>query len=122
MTRINVGVSPSALCRQHLIAEHREIKRIPNAVSSGKAKIVNIPKTFGLGTGHVKFFYDKLGFLLKRYKSIHKECLDRGYNVQDYSSAWDNIPENLMNDYLPTSEDQQLVLKRIQEKLGISQQ
>jgi hypothetical protein len=33
MTRINVGVHPSELSTKHLIAEHREIKRIPNNVN-----------------------------------------------------------------------------------------
>lgn len=88
MTRINVGYDPKKLIRQHLIAEHREMKRIPNQVKSGKVKVKHID-TFRLGTGHVHFFTDRLGYLLKRYKQVHEECLRRGYNVQDYSSAWD---------------------------------
>lgn len=115
MTRINVGIAPSRLSRQHLIAEHREIKRIPNMVSSGRAVVTNIPGTFRLGKGHVKFFYDKLGYLLNRYEKIYRECRRRGYNVQDYSTAWDKVPENLMNSYKPTKQDQALVEARIRE-------
>ena len=32
MTRINVGIDPSELNMKMLMAEHREIKRIPNCV------------------------------------------------------------------------------------------
>lgn len=46
MTRINVAIPAKELTTRHLIAEHREIKRIPNMVSSGKAKIIDIPKEF----------------------------------------------------------------------------
>jgi hypothetical protein len=117
MTRINVGYNPKKLTRQHLIAEHREIKRIPNTVRSGKAIIKDIPDTFRLGTGHVKFFYNKLGYLLKRYKMIYAECLRRGYNVQDYSSAWQGINPQLMGDYRPTKHDALLIINRINSKL-----
>jgi len=37
MTRINAGYSVRRLTDKHLLAEHREIKRIPNMVKSGKA-------------------------------------------------------------------------------------
>lgn len=37
MTRINV-VPPSELCDQHLLAEFRELTRIPNGVLYGKFK------------------------------------------------------------------------------------
>lgn len=50
MTRINVGVKPKELCRQHLLAEAREIKRIPNVVAKGKFNLKNQPKEFTLGT------------------------------------------------------------------------
>jgi len=35
MTRINL-VPPQELCDQHLLAEHRELTRIPNAVARGR--------------------------------------------------------------------------------------
>ena len=116
MTRINSDLPPSELSRQHLLAELREIKRIPNAVKSGRAKLNDIPKTFRLGAGHCKYFYNKLGFLLKRYKLLRQEALDRGYNVQDFSSAWDGIPNNLMGEYEGTEHDREIVRKRIIEK------
>ena len=116
MTRINAGYPVEQLSTKHLIAEHRELKRIPNNISKGKAIIENIPKTFTLGKGHVKFFYNKLLFLLNRYKSIYQECVRRGYHVQDYSSCWDNVPQELMNDWEPTGDDVQIIINRIKER------
>ena len=117
MTRINTSIPPRELTNMHLIAEHREIKRIPNMVSSGRAKIINIPKEFTLGTGHVKFFYNKLEYLRKRYEELYKECKNRDFNVTYYGHAWDNIPKHLMNDYIPTKNDEIIIRQRIKEKL-----
>lgn len=88
MTRINVGVDPSELNTKMLIAEHREIKRIPNVIKSGRFNLTGQPKAFTLGTGHVKFFYTKIGFLKARYKTIYNECVKRGFNVTNFIDAF----------------------------------
>tara|TARA_R110001592_G_scaffold155188_2_gene384868 strand:- start:81 stop:440 length:360 start_codon:yes stop_codon:yes gene_type:complete len=118
MTRINVGIKPSELTGKHLLAEHREIKRVPNVIKSGRYHMKGQPAKFTLGTGHVKFFYDKLGYLKKRYNAIHEECLKRGYNVTNFSEAFKNIPSNMMNDYTETSYDRKIIQERIAERLG----
>jgi deoxyribonuclease (pyrimidine dimer) len=118
MTRINVGVKASLLNNRHLIAEHRELKRIPNMVSSGRAKIIDIPPKFTLGKGHVKFFYNKLEYLRKRYEELYQECQNRNFNVSYYGGCWDNIPNNLMNDYTPTEYDKNIIEERILERLN----
>lgn len=61
MTRINL-VPVEELEDLHLVAEYREIMRLPNYLKksmSSKAgfKRSMIPKEFTLNTGHVKFFY-----------------------------------------------------------------
>ena len=118
MTRINVGIPPAELTDKHLLAEHREIKRIPNCVAKGKYNMDGIPSRFKLGKGHVKFFYNKLLYLSKRYLQLHKEGIARGFNVQNYIKAWANVPVELMNDYYPTKEDRLIVQERINEKLS----
>jgi len=118
MTRINVGIPPAELTNQHLIAEHREIKRIPNCIAKGKYNMNGIPDEFKLGTGHVKFFYNKLLYLKNRYWKLYIECIKRGFNVQNYSSAWDNVPKELMNHYQPTYKDRLIIQERINEKLN----
>ena len=115
MTRINVGILPKELSNKHLIAEHREIKRIPNCISKGKYNMDGQPDRFKLGTGHVKFFYDKLSYLKDRYISLYNECIRRGFNVQNYTGAWDNVPNELMGDYIPTEGDRKLIQQRIIE-------
>ena len=116
MTRINVGVLPSELPDKLLLAEHREIKRIPNVVKSGRFSLANQPTSFTLGTGHVKFFYDKLAFLKARYVQLYNECVLRTFNVRDYSSAWDGISDEFMGDYAPTQQDRELIIERIHER------
>ena len=115
MTRINT-VPPQELCDKHLMAEIREITRIPNTVKSGKAKVEGIPETFRLGSGHVKFFYNKLGYLERRYKQLYDECMYRGFNVQDNSGSFKGIPISLMNDWTPTPQSVSLIKDRLEEK------
>jgi len=118
MTRINVGIKPETLTRQHLLAEAREIKRIPNCVSKGKYNLKDQPKEFKLGPGHVKFFYTRLLYLKNRYEELYSECLKRGYNVTYYGNAWDNVPSELMNDWTPQEKDIETVKQRIKERLS----
>ena len=117
MTRINVAIPPTELNTRHLLAEHRELKRIPNCVSRGRYNMNSVPKEFTLGKGHVAFFYNKLEYLRKRYEDLYKECINRNFNVSYYGNAWDNIPKHLMNDYIPTQKDEQIIRQRIKEKL-----
>ena len=117
MTRINVAIPPRELTTRHLIAEHREIKRIPNVVARGRYNLKSTPLEFTLGKGHVAFFYDKLLYLKNRYEELYKECLRRNFNVTYYGEAWNVIPAHLMNDYTPTQRDEQIIRERINEKL-----
>lgn len=118
MTRINCGIPVKELTKKHLIAEHREIKRIPNCIAKGKFSMKNQPKEFTLGKGHCKFFYDKLLYLKNRYEELYAECIEKKVNVQYYGSAWDNVPNELMNDYQPKERDLIIIRERIQSKLN----
>jgi len=118
MTRINIGIPPKQLTDKHVMAEHRELKRIPNVVSRGRYNLKTAPPQFTLGKGHVSFFYDKLGYLKKRYIELYNECRARGFNVQCYISSWDGVPSQLMNDYTPTERDIQIVSERIADRIA----
>jgi hypothetical protein len=117
MTRINVGIKPVELTNKHLLAEHREIKRIPNCIKKGRFNLNGMPDKFTLGTGHVKFFYNKLKYLHNRYNSLLIECKNRGFNITDYSDAFTDLPVELYKDYKPTLDDRKIILKRIEERL-----
>jgi hypothetical protein len=118
MTRINVAIPPAELNTRHLLAEHREMKRIPNCVSRGRFNMKSIPKEFTLGKGHVAFFYNKLGYLKNRYENVYEECKKREFKVTYYGDAWKDIPSELMNDYKPTKRDENLLRQRIKERLS----
>lgn len=119
MTRISATIKPAELCDPMLLAEHREIVRIPNTIKSGKAIIKDIPKDFRLGSGHVKFFYNKIGYLFLRYSALRKECLRRGFNVQDFTDAFINISPRLFFDWKPDIEVvRPLLVERINERLS----
>ncbi|MFZ7240786.1 pyrimidine dimer DNA glycosylase/endonuclease V [Avibacterium avium] len=116
MTRINV-VPPQELCDQHLLAEHRELTRIPNAVAKGKYNLAEQPADYKLGEGHVRFFFNKLQFLKNRYDLLHQECKARGFNVQYF---WpENLPQDpsLWQDYQPTENALTLNRERIQLRM-----
>lgn len=122
MTRINV-VPVTELCDQHLLAEHRELTRIPNAIASGRAKVNldAIPKRYTLGKGHVTFFYDKLWYLEYRYMLLNAECKRRGFSVQDrwptdVSLDNDNVVD-LWNLWQPDEEALRINRERIAERL-----
>lgn len=118
MTRINCGIPPVVLTDKHLLAEHREIKRIPNVIKRGRYSMKDKPNEFTLGKGHVKFFYDKQLYLYERYQELFLECKKRGFNVTDYSSAWDEMYPDLWNNYTPTIKDKKIVIDRIASKLN----
>ncbi len=116
MTRINTGIRAKELPDKLLLAELREIKRIPNVISKGNYRLEGIPDEFTLGTGHVKFFYNKLEYLLERYNELRCEALKRGFNVSDFKEAWSNVPLDLMNNYTETQRDREILIERISEK------
>jgi len=117
MTRINCGVSPEKLTNVHLLAELRELPRIPNMIKNGRYSLENKPVEFTLGTGHVKFFYDKLEYLRKRYENLYGEGIKRGLNIKYLEGLFSDLPEKLMNDYCETPKDTSLIVERIKERI-----
>ena len=118
MTRINANIPPAELCDSHLLAEHREITRVANTIKSGRAIIKDIPKQFTLGTGHVKFFYNKLGFIKKRYNLLYNECVARGFNIESKHNSFEDISPDLFKDWEPTEEANSIIRQRIKERLS----
>jgi len=65
-----------------------------------------------LGTGHARFFYDKLGYVENRYKQIEHEMHARGFKTNPNLELSD-LPKNLFNSWTPTKDDKILNLNRI---------
>jgi len=124
MTRINL-IHPSELCDKHLMACYRELIRIPNAVHQGKMQTYypDAPKVYTLGTGHVKFFINKLQFLHKRHQELYNELLYREFNVTEIVWSEDMIDffksKKLYNDYTPTEDEINLNISRIIDRMPI---
>lgn len=119
MTRINCSIPVKNLTDEHLLAEHREIKRLPSclekAIKSGS--INNIQDQFSLGKGHVLFFLDKMAFIKCRYVEIYNECIRRNLNVQSYINNFDDIPSQYNNEYYPNSYSLSLLIDRITTRI-----
>lgn len=129
MTRINL-VDPSHLTNVHLMAEYRELPRIFTAVKKlvdeGKwedfIKSGQIPEKYVLGSGHVKFFYNKIRFLYIRYKALYSELLKRNFKMDEemyqsiVKSAFNLIRETFVQDdlnYSPKPEEIYLNMARL---------
>lgn len=121
MTRINV-VDVTELSREHLVAEYREIMRLPgnlNTWLNRKSKppsFDEIPSEYKLGTGHVKFFFDKFKYLELRFESLVNEMLARGYNPKFTDSSIFRVDNLYYNDYNPTIEAIEINRARIKER------
>lgn len=122
MTRINSAIPVKYLTDEMLLAEHREIKRLPSALLKATQcnSLSKVPNKFCLGTDHVKFFLNKMLFIFNRYKVIKNECLLRNFNITDYSSNFLNIDDQYMNDYTPTKDEFNLLKERITERTNNS--
>jgi len=111
MTRINV-VPPRLLLDEHLLAEYRELPRVfalAKVLPEGSA-----PSEYVLGKGHVRFFYDKTGFLAARQCAIIQEAQRRGFNIQ-HTQAPAPIP-GLDNDWFPDAEAIATNVDRLKER------
>lgn len=123
MTRINV-VPVDELTDNFILAEYFELPRlfplIGKAIERGDNEV---PETYRLGTGHMRFFYDKLTYLFRRFEQLDNEGAKRGLNLKvdpDVDPAFLDPqwygPEfdNRWNDYTPTPEAIQLNRDRLQ--------
>lgn len=122
MTRINC-IPPRELTRQHLIAEYRELPRVFGLARAAFARgetpdDLRNPMNYTLGAGHVRFFYCRLGYLVKRQLAIIEEMRARGYKplfdaphglVAGFPIAW-------CQDWEPTTEALAKNLARLSER------
>lgn len=125
MTRINSNLDPRTLTDQHLMAEYRELPMIPAALrrslttKSKRQVLSSIPSNFTLNKGHVTFFYNKLGFLKRRYESLQLELIDRCFNIDlDRPHNLDGFDSDFYGDYEMTTKDYEIITERIQKRIS----
>ena len=133
MTRINC-IPVEELTDKHLLAEYRELPRVSaltwkwsqNSANTSwidtdlaDEKVYrtwNLPRQYRLGTGHVKFFYNKGEYLRKRFEEqIVPEMQRRGFktNFTKYRSH----PDGMNQDWTPDDAAIQVNRARIKERL-----
>lgn len=135
MTRINANIDPIDLCDQHLVAEYREMVRIPNFILGGaielngkmiygikkqpKIDFKNIPDTFKLGPGHVKFFYTKIRFLHYRFLKLKLEMNRRKIKNNITDSSFEEVYKQHSHLYQDADLDygNKIVMERILERI-----
>lgn len=121
MTRINLGVIPSELCDQHLIAEYRELPRmVPFATERWHTYHDTGPRPSlpTLGTGHMAYFIPYGLYLQARFYKLRAEMLHRGFvptlSWRPYPAAWASgviLPDHI-TPFIP------LIRERICERLA----
>lgn len=127
MTRINL-VPPAELHPKHLMGEIHEISRVFGLVRKAQARKINkynfkekvkAPDTYTMGTGHVLFFYSRLGYITSRYYALNEEAVKRGYKVNpiEKQQLIDGIQDWWFGDYMPTAEAIKINQERLDERL-----
>lgn len=127
MTRVNV-INPSELTNKHLVAELYEITRVFGLVRKAKARGINkynikeklkVPEHYTMGTGHVLFFYTRLGYVADRYEGLVREAKLRNFKVNQIAreSLLEGIDSFWIGGYAPTPEAIEINRQRIAERL-----
>lgn len=119
MTRINC-IPVEELVDKHLLAEYRELPRVFGLARLPK-RGETFPEEYTLGTGHVKFFYNKLEYLERRFIAIVLELTRRGFRL-----SYNNLPDKyfeernplLWKDWEPTEQAMIINRERIHERLN----
>lgn len=120
MTRVNL-VPPAELHTKHLVAELHEITRVPTLARKAQRELhkKSIPSEYTLGTGHVTFFYPRLGFIADRYEQLCNEMTARGFKCNHIprSELLKDIDVRLHQSYNPTEEALKINRERIAERM-----
>ena len=124
MTRINC-VPVEELTDKHLGAEYRELPRlfgqIQKAIERGESpNDPRNPTEYKLGKGHTRFFYNKVAWLIVRYKSLVIECERRGrvVNFPRVPDSVRTIPAIWWGVWTPTPEALEINRQRIKDRLN----
>jgi hypothetical protein len=124
MTRINC-IPPKELHDKHLAAEYYELPRVfglvRKAVQKGiDVKTIEAPSEYTLGVGHVKFFYTRLGYCLRRQAQLVAELKkrNRNPNLTELEGLAVGIPESLFGDWEPDEQAMAINRGRLQERLS----
>lgn len=115
--RINI-INPKYLTDNHLIAEYRETKMstyyyTKSVNSKNGIDVSKISERYTLNKGHAYMWFNKYGYINKRFKVICDEMKERGFQTNFTELNFDGIPEYAFGDFIPTQDDIRINLDRI---------
>lgn len=117
MTRIDI-TPVEELHDKHLLSNYRELPRVYALALRyyEQGQKTRLPETYRMGTGHVKFFYDKGAWLKRRFEQeIVPEMQRRGF-VTNFTTYREH-PTPLHKDWTPNQQDMAVDRARIAERL-----
>lgn len=118
MTRINC-IPVEELHGKHLVAEYRELPRVFKLAEAAFQRGGFQPlETYRLGAGHVKFFYNRLGYCTTRFFELVAEMKRRGYSPQHEQPPIVNVPTDWQQSWSPDDSALQANRQRIAERLA----
>lgn len=97
-------VPTTALCRVHLLGEHRELHAIWTIITTGKQGYANHPET--------KRWVGKLGALYNRHTQQVDEMQRRGYTHNSHLDKTLITGKVVQDEFLASIEEQRDILKR----------
>lgn len=115
MVRVNL-LKTNSLSDQHLIAEYNEILMLVAYLKKYKS-LLDIPKEYCLGKGHMKFFKDKVLYLVERHEKLKTEMRKRNF-VTNKKIDLKGFDKKQLNNWKPVKKDKEIIKKRIIEKLN----
>lgn len=115
--RINV-INPRYLTDNHLVAEYRETKMATHYYSRSTQTKKGIDPSkissrYTLNTGHAYMWFDKFGYIDKRFQAILDEMTRRGFQTNFRELNFQNIPSSAFGDFVPDAKDIRINLDRI---------
>lgn len=125
MTRINC-VPVEELHSKHLVAEYREVMRVRDLSKKWWDRTGGdddeIPESYCMGKGHVKFFYNKMKYIYKRFASLVVEMHKRDFNpdpelITSFYESQVEVPDELWNDWEPNGADIIVNILRLKERI-----
>ncbi len=96
-------IPPQRLCRQHLLAEHRELHGVWATLTQGKRGYAHHPE--------VRRWRGKLKALYLRHESLIAEMERRGYTHQTPLPADLAVGQGVQTEFLASVEEQVQILK-----------
>ena len=97
-------INPKCLCRQHLLAEHRELHAIWTILTKNKKGYRYHPET--------KRWKGKLKALYLRHQMLVKEMRNRGYKHNSLLNKKLAKGQSKQNIYIDSRQKQKLILKK----------